>query len=461
MEVVQTGVEAPGEWITAGAGQLEMRGVVTSGDLAAVLSGTDPSSGASLGRWHDRVKVAGFDLTFCAPKSVSILHALGGPDVSSEVREGHQEAVSTAVSYVEHHALAVRRNSGGERRLYDAQAVAGAGFVHRVSRALDPHLHSHVVVANLARAPDGTWSALDGRGIYAHLSAAGAFYHAQLRHELSRRLGVEWGPLDRGRADVAGISREARSAFSRRARAIEAHLAERGLAPTVPARASDHGRPPNAQGRAAAMSEVEAGALRAPSRRAQQMASLITRAPRDPTLSAEALRPEWERRALEVGLSPRRLEMTLGRVSERALTEEVSTERTVEQLDALLCGLDRSVARRDVFRAVCSSLPRGGAASTIDATARNYLESLRPIDGPAGRRDAPGVGERRHLVEARALEERMSERRDCERDPEAQLERRATSERGRIQRLLAARGMSEAAERLREVEKEPGLGLGW
>jgi conjugative relaxase-like TrwC/TraI family protein len=92
----------------------------------------------------------------------------------------------------------------------EVEAVPAAAFIHRLSRALDPHLHTHVVVANLGRDVEGTWSALDGRGVYAHASAIDALYHADLRFELTRRLGVAWNPPDRGRADIAGIAPEAR-----------------------------------------------------------------------------------------------------------------------------------------------------------------------------------------------------------------------------------------------------------
>jgi len=95
--------------------------------------------------------------------------------------------------------------------------------------SLSPHLHTHVVVANLGRGPEGRWSALDGRGLYAHASAVDALYHAHLRYELTRRLGVAWDLPDRGRADIAGIAPGARREFSRRSAQIAGHLAEREL----------------------------------------------------------------------------------------------------------------------------------------------------------------------------------------------------------------------------------------
>src|ERR1700722_19034986 len=152
---------------------------------------------------------------------------------------------------------------------------------------LSPHLHTHVVMANLGHAADGSWSALDGRGVFAHAPAAAGLYYAQLRHELTARLGVAWGPLDRGRADVVGIGIEVRNAFSQRSAAIAGNLAARGREGP----------------------------------RAADIASHVTRPAKDTTLSADDLRPKWLERAAAVGLAPRRLDAALGRVPTRVAME--------------------------------------------------------------------------------------------------------------------------------------------
>jgi len=417
LEVVGTGVEAPGEWMSAGSRSLDLHGSVLPEDLGAVLSGADPSSGRRLGRWHDRVSVAGFDLTFCAPKSVSLLHALGARDVAAEVRDAHGSAVAEALDYVERRALAVRRGSGPTRELHAAEGVAAGGFVHRTSRALDPHLHTHVVMANLARAPDGSWSALDGRGVYAHKAAAGALYHVQLRHELTERLGVRWEPLTSGRADIEGIGREVRRAFSRRAAQIEENLAERFATTGTP------------------------------SQRARTVAALSTRAPRDVNLAPETLRGWWEERARDVGLSPRILESTLGREPQRrhlGQLEQLGQLGQFGQLEQLeqLGQLGRSVTRRDALRAWCSVAENGATAKEVEEIADRYVSRLEPVEGWAGARDAPGVGERRHVVETRAIE----------RDAQEELRR--------MDRHLAARGMSRSRDRSLGLERDQGLDVG-
>jgi len=137
-----TGIEAPGLWLGTGAAALGLRGEVSGDALGAVLNGDDPVTFRQLGRSHDRVTVAAFDLSFCAPKSVSMLHALSPAPVAGAVRAAHVEAVDAALQYVERQAVAVRRPVAGNLVPVAAEAVAAAGFVHRVSRALDPHLHT-------------------------------------------------------------------------------------------------------------------------------------------------------------------------------------------------------------------------------------------------------------------------------------------------------------------------------
>ena len=72
------------------------------------------------------------------------------------------------------------------------RGLIGAAFRHRTSRAGDPQLHTHVLVANLVLGADGRWGTLDGRRIYAHAKTAGYLYEHRLRALLTRELGFEW-----------------------------------------------------------------------------------------------------------------------------------------------------------------------------------------------------------------------------------------------------------------------------
>jgi len=152
------------------------------------------------------------------------------------------------------------------------------------SRAGDPLLHTHVLVTNLGRAvDDGTWRTLDSRRIYAHAKTAGYVYQAQLRHELSHRLGVEWTPVTNGTADLVGIGEGIIRGFSRRRVEIEAAMAARG--------------------------ETSA--------KAAQAATLETRRSKDYGVTVETLHSAWRERATELGLTASAIERVTGRVQHR------------------------------------------------------------------------------------------------------------------------------------------------
>ena len=196
--------EMPGRWIGAGAETLGLEGVVDGDALRSVLEGRDPGSGVRLGRVRSD-HVPGFDLTFRAPKSVSVLFGVGGFEISAAVRAAHDASVEAALGYLERAACWSRRGADGVDQVVGGGFV-GAAFRHRSSRAGDPHLHTHVLVANATPGPDGRWATLDGRHLYLHAKTAGYLYEAHLRAELTRRLGVEWRPVVHGIADVVGIS---------------------------------------------------------------------------------------------------------------------------------------------------------------------------------------------------------------------------------------------------------------
>lgn len=196
--------ETPGRWMGEGARLVGLAGAVEADDLRRVL----PSG---------RGRVGGFDLTFAAPKSVSVLHGLGPPAVASAVRAAHDTAVAAGIRHLEQHACAVR--AAGQ--VVEAPGLAVAAFRHRVSRADDPHLHTHALVANVAAAPDdGRPLALHSPLLYGERRAAGAVYHTVLRAELTTALGVGWTPAVAGRADIAEVPTGICALFSRRRAAI-------------------------------------------------------------------------------------------------------------------------------------------------------------------------------------------------------------------------------------------------
>jgi Ti-type conjugative transfer relaxase TraA len=345
--------EAPGRWL-AGAGALGLGGEVAPEDLRAVLAGRAPGGDQLAAAPPGRARVPGYDLTFSAPKSVSLLHALGEPHVQSDVLAAHEEAVATAFGYLERHAAFLRRGHGGHERIA-ADGLVAAGFRHRLSRAHDPALHTHVLVANLARAADGRSGALDGRALYRHAATAGHLYQAELRHQLTQRLGIEWRPVRRGMAEIAGFPAEVLRAFSRRRVQIEQALDAHG----------------------------------ADTARAAQVATLATRARKVAALDGPALLSDWRPRAAELGFGPDELARTLGRAREPRLRPAEVSRLVRDVLDPEgLTAQAASFGRRDVLRALAERAGPGAGAAELEATADSLLGSRRVVvlaeSGPDG-----------------------------------------------------------------------------
>ena len=386
-------VEEPGRWAGRGAARLGLTADTAVDDrrLGAVMAGRHPddAGGVALGGRRQQATVAAFDLSFCAPKSVSVMHGVADDDVARLVRAGHEAAVDAARSYLERHGASVRRRprepeillevSATERRIPVEADVVAASFTHRTSRALDPHLHTHVVVANLACDAAGGWSALDGRGVYAHRAAADALYHAHLRHELTDRLGVSWSAPNRGRADIDGVGPEVRRAFSQRAAEIAADLEASG---------------------------------RGSSRKATTIASHRTRLDRRLDTDRAALQVQWRARARDAGLSPRRLDAVLGRAAPGPLVGadgdgeyRTFNQPELDRLAGAVWGARQNAGdtftRRQVVAAMAASASRGMPAPSVEAAADRFIAAF--ADSEIGV-ERPGVAERRRAWPERQLE---------------------------------------------------------
>ena len=109
----------------------------------------------------------------------------------------------------------VRRGHAGET-VEAGEGLIAAAYLHRMSRSLDPQLHTHVVAANLTRGPDGRFTALHATPLYRAAKTAGYLYQAQLRATISDRLGLEWGEVRNGAAELVGVPAEVLAEFSKR-----------------------------------------------------------------------------------------------------------------------------------------------------------------------------------------------------------------------------------------------------
>ena len=293
----------------------------------------------------------GYDVVLRPPKSVSLLWALGSDEVRETVRRAHHDAVDQTVRFLESHAVSAR----SRRRRTATDGVIAAAFDHRTSRAGDPLLHSHVVIANMTRTVRGDWRTLDGRGLFDHGRAAGALYQAHLRHVLTRDLGVAWEPVVNGYADISGIPRPVIEVFSKRREEIEETVAEAGLS----------------------------------SARAHQAATLATRQAKDHPVDAGTLRRQWQAEAAAASFDPAAIASCLGRSEPEPVPPE-GLERLFRQLAGPHGLTERAASfdRGDVIEALAGSLVADVDADTLLGLADQFLSSplaVPLVDAPTGR----------------------------------------------------------------------------
>lgn len=294
----------------------------------------------------------GYDLTLRPPKSVSVLWALAPEPIRAQIRQAHREAVDEVVAYVERHALYARkRNKAGGRDRVGTDGVIAAAFDHRTSRAGDPLLHSHVVTANLTRTVEGRWQAIDGKPIFDHARPAGTLYQAHLRHLLSTRLGVAWGSVRKGWAEIDGVPREVIKTFSKRRDEIEAMVAESGYT----------------------------------SARAHQTATLATRHAKEYGVDPDQLINRWRDEAAALGFGPHEVDACFDRVNPPSIgNSEISDPSDpvdIASLHTRLAGPDgltrhaSTFTRKEVVEAVAELAADRCTASKVEDLVDGFLRS--------------------------------------------------------------------------------------
>lgn len=221
------GGEPPGEWQGQGAAEWGLAGAVDATALQNVLQGFDGAGAHALTQEAGENHHAGWDLTFSAPKSVSVAWATtDDPTTRAAIQDAQRAAVAATVAFMEQHCAFTRRGHAG----MDRERVAGlavATFEHATSRAQDPQLHTHCLVANVALRQDGTAGALDGRHLYRWKMALGALYRAELAAQLQARwpVGIE---RDGSSFALRGVPEAVQAHFSKRSDQIQEWMAAHG-----------------------------------------------------------------------------------------------------------------------------------------------------------------------------------------------------------------------------------------
>ena len=205
---------------------------VERSDLRAVMQGFSPRDGEPLRpAGSNGTRVAGVELMFAPPKSVSALWAVSGPYRRAQIEAAHHRAVASTLARIEREVAVVRRRSGGVVRFERAKSLLAAEFVHTSSRLAqdeeaggipDPQVHSHLVMFAAERI-DGRLAAIESRRLYLAAREDGGWYRAELAEELSER----GAPIERrtGRGgryfEIRGVPEGLASGWSSRSEDVD------------------------------------------------------------------------------------------------------------------------------------------------------------------------------------------------------------------------------------------------
>src|SRR5664280_819091 len=239
--------EAPGRWLsdpeTLARLGIDADAPVAGADFIALMDGRDPGTGAWLRpAGADGSRGGGIDVTFSAPKSVSVVWALGDPWQREQIEAAHERAVQRSMSYLKERVPVVRRRYGAGVVEEQAKDVIATAYRHTTARGVsgaeapDPQLHTHVVITGAVREDDRI-VAVASRPVFRGIREVGAFYRSALAQELAQ----EGYPIEQGTGrdgkyfEIAGVPAGLRDAFSSRhreiAQAAERFRARHGRAP--------------------------------------------------------------------------------------------------------------------------------------------------------------------------------------------------------------------------------------
>ncbi len=320
------GGEPEGRWLGEGCRHLKLGGTVEPEQLKQLMRGFSPEGKAlvqNAGKTSGKLeRKPGWDLTFSAPKSVSVLWAQLEPDARTKLQKAHLAAVRRAVKYIEDNVAYARIGKGGSE-LVPAKLVVAA-FEHSTSRALDPQLHTHCLLLNLGFCPDSNVRALLSKPFYQHKMLAGAIYRLEFAHILEQELGLAIEQNDTS-FEVAGISKDVRDAFSKRRKQIEKELGKKGV------------------------ETASAAAL----------ANLATRAVKDVVPARSELFDRWRHESSEVGFTLSKARELLGKG--RAKTDRYSVlRRSLSEGVESLESIKSYFSRKDLMLEVAHQLQASG-----------------------------------------------------------------------------------------------------
>ncbi len=210
-------------WQGKGAEALGLSGAVDNKIFNRLCQGIHPTKDETL---TDTTKRAGTDLTFSAPKSLSVLAELSDKDTDLKIREAHAKAVEKTMQFVEKYAQ-TREQIDGERKAINTQNLVIAKFNHDTSREQDPQLHTHCFVLNMTQKKDGTWRALHNDLLFKHKMLFGQIYRNELAKNI-KELGydIEITNAKQGLWELKDFNQDLLKEFSTRREQVEKRFRE-------------------------------------------------------------------------------------------------------------------------------------------------------------------------------------------------------------------------------------------
>lgn len=222
--------EPQGAWHGHVANKFSLKDKPVEHDLLMQFaSGFNKQNKALVGNAGEEHQI-GFDLTFSAPKSVSVLFGLADKQVRKKVQQCHLNAVKTALSYIEENLIEVRSgtNEYGDRLKIKTKNALFAIFEHGSSRSLDPQLHSHCILLNFSKLKPQEWRCLETKHLFKYQKAIGAMYRNELAHQLKSELNLEI-EADEEFFKLPIVPDEVCKKFSKRTEQINEALAKLGF----------------------------------------------------------------------------------------------------------------------------------------------------------------------------------------------------------------------------------------
>jgi len=374
--------EPAGIWIGEGARRLMIAAEkVTKDDLRELLRGYTPDGQAALvqnaGKFDGtkRDRMPGFDLTFSAPKSVSICWAIGSDETRAGIERAQFQAVKKCVEGFENH-IVIRFGKGGTQH-EKAGLIVGV-VQHVTSRQIDKktmpdmQLHSHTMVINTGIAKSGKSGAVKGYDFYQMQKDYDALYKAELSKGL-REMGFSLKTTKHG-FEVEGVPAEVIQHFSKRSRQIEEKAPRNG-------------------------SDVME----------RMIANLSTREVKG-DIDEKALQRNWNKEAMKLGFTRGSVEQL--RAEKTHYNEREEARASVREAAVIITSEKATFTKAELVReTIKAGIGRGVGRQKAEEEAKEFLES-KAVKIDSAKSDEPNytTEQKREQAEKTRAERRKEER---------------------------------------------------